>query len=238
MTGGPFEALLEVQSHDTRLDQLRHLRENLPARVERDAAQQIVVGLVAAQEGEAERRAELGRQQKRLDDEIATITEKRVAVNTTLYSGTVTNARELQDLSEEIEALSRRITVLEDQDIEIMEQLEPVDARLAELEAAWSAAETELANAELRLTAAEAEISVELDAETASRTEAASGIDSELLAEYDSLRGGRGGIGVARLTGTQCGGCHLTLSAVEAARIRKNPDRVTHCDECGRLLVP
>ena len=62
---------------------------------------------------------------------------------------------------------------------------------------------------------------------------------ADLLAEYASLRGGAGGIGVSRLVGSQCGGCHLTLSAMEVARLRKLPDgEIAHCDECGRILVP
>ena len=43
---------------------------------------------------------------------------------------------------------------------------------------------------------------------------------------------------MARLVGTNCGGCHLTLSAVELDRIRHQPgDAVVLCEECGRLLV-
>jgi uncharacterized protein len=52
------------------------------------------------------------------------------------------------------------------------------------------------------------------------------------------LRHDLGGIAVARLVGTNCGGCHLTLSAVELDRIRHEPgDAVVICEECGRLLV-
>lgn len=232
------QTLLDVQDHDTRLDQIRHRREHLP---ERGARDDLLAGLatVDVHLGDATtRRDELGRQQKRLDDEIASITAKRTAVNDALYSGTVTNARELQDMSEEIEALSRRITHLEDQDLEVMEQLEPVDARLGELAEERARLTEALTAAELHLTAAETELAVELDQETASRDTAAAAVPAALLAEYDTLRGGRGGIGVARLIGTQCGGCHLTLSAMEAARIRKHPEEVTHCEECGRLLVP
>ena len=43
---------------------------------------------------------------------------------------------------------------------------------------------------------------------------------------------------MARLVGTNCGGCHLTLSAVELDRIRHAPpDEMVFCGECGRLLV-
>lgn len=232
------EALLQVQTHDTRIDQIQHRREHLPARDERDDLRRTLDELDGHITDATERHGELARQQKRLDDEIASVTTKRTTVNDALYSGVVTNARELQDLSEEIEALSRRITHLEDQDLEIMEQLEPVDARLGELDGERARATEDLAAAELRLTAAEAELAAELDQESTARDAAAGSVPAELLAEYDTLRGGRGGIGVARLIGTQCGGCHLTLSAVEADRIRKHPEEVTHCEECGRLLVP
>ncbi len=235
---GPFDVLLDVQAHDTKLDQLRHLSENLPARIERNAARQALDALDGQLAVTQAQRDELARQQKRLDDEIATIGDKRTQVNTALYSGSVTNARELQDLTEEIEALSRRITSLEDDDLEIMEKLEPVDASVSTLIADRASATANLEAAELRLTAAEAELAVDLETEMAARTAVAADVPAELLSEYESLRGGRGGIGVARLIGTQCGGCHLTLSAMEAARIRKSAAEVTHCEECGRLLVP
>ncbi len=65
------------------------------------------------------------------------------------------------------------------------------------------------------------------------------GYRRQILAEYEALRAGLGGVGVAKLVGTQCGGCHLGLSAVEVARIRKvGQNEITHCEECGRLLVP
>lgn len=233
-----FERLLEVQAHDTRLDQLHHRTEHLPARDERDAATAALDAVERSLGAETATRDDLVRQQRRLDDEIETIATKRKAVEGRLYSGEVTNARELQDLQEEVEALGRRISQLEDQQLEIMVALEPVEARVGELEATRTQRRTVLDDAERRLAAAEAEIAVEVDEAAAARASVAEDVPAELLAEYEVLRGGRGGIGVARLVGTQCGGCHLTLSAVEAARIRKQPDEVTHCEECGRLLVP
>jgi hypothetical protein len=57
--------------------------------------------------------------------------------------------------------------------------------------------------------------------------------------EYEALRRAPGGIGVARLVGSTCSGCNLTLSNVEVNRIRKAPpEQVDYCEECGRLLVP
>jgi len=232
-------ALLDVQAHDTRLDQLRHHHETLPARAERDAVAAALSEVEERLAAETAQRDDLARQQKKVDDEVELLKEKRAGFDAKLYGGTVTNPGELQDLQREIDALSRRISALEDDELEIMERVEPVDAHLVELGATADQRRTALAAAELRLTAAEAEVLSEIDAETALREASVSPIPADLLAEYTALRGGRGGIGVARLTGTQCGACHLTLSAMEAARMRKLADgEVGHCDECGRILVP
>lgn len=233
-----FDDLLEVQAHDTRIDQIRHQIANLAARAERDAAADALAATIATIEAEQAVRDDLGRQQKRLDDEIESIGEKRSGVEAKLYDGSVTNARELQDLQEDSESLARRIRQLEDQDLEIMEQIEPVDARLGELHVTREQRQLVLDDAEVRLTAASAELAVALDAAREARAALAARVPADLLEEYEKLRAGHGGVGVARLVGSQCGGCHLTLSAVEVAAIRKQPDVVTHCEECGRLLVP
>jgi predicted nucleic acid-binding Zn-ribbon protein len=233
-----FDDLLEVQAHDTRIDQIHHQIANLGARAERDAARDALAATEAAIESEQAARDDLGRQQRRLDDEIDTVSTKRAGVEATLYSGSVTNARELQDLQEESEALGRRVRQLEDQDLEIMEQIEPIDARLVELAATRQQRQLVLEDAEVRLTAAGAELDVALDAERQARAAVADRVPADLLDEYDKLRAGSGGVGVARLVGSQCGGCHLTLSAVEVAALRRQPDVASHCEECGRLLVP
>lgn len=233
-----FDDLLEVQAHDTRIDQIHHQIANLAARAERDAARDALAATETAIEAEQSVRDDLGRQQRRLDDEIETVGTKRAGVEATLYGGSVTNARELQDLQEESEALARRVRQLEDQDLEIMEQIEPVDARLAELSTMRDQRQLVLEDAEVRLTTASAELDVALEAERAARASVAERVPADLLDEYDKLRAGSGGVGVARLVGSQCGGCHLTLSAIEVAALRKQPDVASHCEECGRLLVP
>lgn len=239
MTNAGLQDLLVVQGHDTHLDQIRHQMDTLPARAERDSA---VAELAATEADHADQlalREGLARDQKRLDDEIESLSAKRTGYDRKLYGGTVTNPRELQDLQEEIAALGRRITVLEDRDLEVMEKIEPVDARLAASAAALESQRAAVRGAEERLTAAEAELAVALDDANRQRIEAAAAIPTDVLAGYDKLRSGLGGIAVAPLVGNQCGGCHLTLSAMEASRLRKLPaDEVAHCEECGRILVP
>jgi predicted nucleic acid-binding Zn-ribbon protein len=64
-------------------------------------------------------------------------------------------------------------------------------------------------------------------------------VGPEQLKSYESLRPQYQGIAVARLVGTNCGGCHLTLSNLALEEIRHlPPGGVGTCEECGRMLVP
>ncbi|MCB0977535.1 MAG: hypothetical protein KDB02_08760 [Acidimicrobiales bacterium] len=234
-----IENLLALQERDTALDQIRHQIEVLPVRVERDGLQAQLAELDTKTEAKRAERDELARRQRRLDDEVESLDAKRKDHDAKLYGGSITNARELQDLQEEIESLGRRITSLEDDELEIMEAVEPIEAELQELASARRALDASLEDVSARLSAAEAELLTGLSEQQEARDVAAASVPADLLAEYEKLRAGGGGIGIARLIGgNQCGGCHLTLSAVEVAAIRKHPDELTHCEECGRLLAP
>jgi predicted nucleic acid-binding Zn-ribbon protein len=233
-----WDDLLVVQEHDTTADQLEHRKLALPARAE---LEQVMADLAAveARAGEVEaQRHELGRSQQRLEDEIAALSEKAVQHDKVLYGGTVSNPRELQAMQDEIAALKRRIGQLEDQELELMEQIEPLDADLGKLAAERTGLD-DRATA-LRAAIAEGEVAIEGELATvrAERAAAAASIAPDLLEQYDRMRPQLGGIAIARLVGGHCQGCHLALSAVEIDRIRKlPPDEPATCEECGRLLA-
>lgn len=233
-----LEQLLVVQDHDTRAAQLRSRRRTLP---ERDEAIQVASSLEAVSARwtvlDAERHR-LDRDQSRLDDEIASLRAKLDHADKAMYSGAVTNPRELQALQEEAASHTRHIGQLEDQELEIMVEREPVDEGLVTLEAERAELQTRAEDVAARLTVAEAEIDAELAALEAERVAAAAVVSPDLLAEYESLRESGGGVGAARLEHGTCGGCHMKLSAVEQDRIKGLPEDATiHCEDCGRILV-
>lgn len=233
-----FEQLLQVQEHDTHLDQLRHRRETLPERTTLTERRRALAAFEAETATLQAERDSVGRDQRRIEDEVATIEGKAAEVEAKLYSGTVTSPRELQGFQDDLEALRRRQRQLEDEVLGFMEQLEPLDATLgdrADTRAELDSGVTQAADA---LTEAEADVVGELEVAEKERAEAAEPIPAELLDRYARLRQQFDGVAIARLVGTNCGGCHLSLSAVEVDRIRHEPpDAVIHCEECGRLLV-
>ena len=233
-----WDALLQVQEHDTTADQIEHRRRNLAARAELD---QVMAAVTAVETRAAEveaAKAELGRAQQRLEDEISLLRDKATQHDTQLYSGTIANPRELQALQDEIAALRRRVGQLEDQELEVMEQIEPLEAQLRSMAEERARLDAEAGG--LRAAIAEQEVELEgaLAAVRTERDAAAAEVDPALLAEYEDMRPRLGGIAIARLVGGSCGGCHLALSAVEVDRIRHlPPEEPARCEECGRLLA-
>lgn len=233
-----LEQLLDVQELDTHLDQLRHRRATLPERAELAEVEKAEGEFAARRSAVDEQAAELSRTQKRLEDELASVESKRAETDQRLYSGTVTAPRELQSLQDELEALGRRTSELEDQLLEVLTDREPVDDTLESFDAEGRTLAARREELEARLVAAEAEVDAEIAEVEAARAAAAGKIGAEQLADYERRRAALGGVAVARLVGSSCGGCHLTLSAVEIDRIRKlSPDEPVACEECGRLLV-
>ena len=233
-----WETLLAVQGHDTKADQLAHRAETLPARDELAAVADQIAAVERNLATVETRRSELARSQQRLEDEVASLTERANQAEKQLYSGAVTAPRELQALQDDVASIRRRIGQIEDDELEIMELAEPVDAERAQLSADKDRLEEESRRITAELAEAEAEIEAELAVVREQRAEAAAAVPEDLWPEYDRLRAQLGGVAIARLNGSTCQGCHLALSAVEVDRIRKlGVDDPVHCEECGRLLV-
>ncbi len=229
--------LLDVAELDSRAAQLRHQRAHLPELAE-----------IAALEAERTEITDQVRdarivvddltvEQAKADREVEQVRARRERDRSRMDSGQITNPKDLERMQHELVSLERRITTLEDAELEVMEALEQaqqvldalgiraddVDARLAELVAARD---------EKR-----AAIDASLQEVSASRGPATEGLPEDLMALYERLREQKG-IGAALLRARQCGGCNMTLDASELSRIKAAPsDEVIRCEECQRILV-
>lgn len=232
-----WEQLLAVQALDTAITQLDHRDRQLPERAVLADLDEQLSALRSETEAAEATKADLQRAQKKIEQEIADIEAKIEHDNQQLYAGG-SDPSVLQSLQHEIETRKGLITSLEDDELELMEQVEPVDEQLT----AMAAKKTELDDAAVQATAAlatkEAEIGAERDAALAERESLVAEIDPDAVARYDTARKRLGGVAVARLEGGVCGACHMKLSAVEHDRIQHLPvDEEVECEDCGRFLV-
>ena len=234
----PWAQLLDVQAIDSRIVKLDHRSAQLPERarlaeLETELAA-VRADIVAA---ESDKQA-LEKQQRRIEDECASLQERIAREEDKLYSGGSSDPGLLQDLQGEIDGLKRRISALEDEELELMEQVEPIDERLGALGTAKEGLDRQAIEVTATLAEAEAEIDRERQVALAERAEAVAGIDPDAVARYEAVRDRLGGVAVARLESGSCGACHIKLSAVEHDRILHLPaDAEVTCEECGRFLV-
>jgi len=229
--------LLAVQDADLRAQQARHRRATLPVLSQLDELTGRVIDIGDERAARSSAVSDIRREVTKIEDDVATVRARAERDTARLSSGQGT-PKDLQALSSELEALSRRASDLEDVELEVLERLEVAEAELAAAETQHAEIAAQIAELEVTRDAGFAEIDRELAAIVDERAAAAEGLDAGLVALYEKLRDQHGGIGAATLVRGQCQGCHMTLNAGDlAAIVAAAPDQVVRCEECGRILV-
>ncbi|MFC5730518.1 MULTISPECIES: zinc ribbon domain-containing protein [Nocardioides] len=230
--------LLDLQSLDSQVDHLRHQRTHPPEAAEikellgkradidgRLRDQMIVVDDLAAAQAKA-------------DADVEQVKARRKRDQDRMDSGAIASPKDLERMQHELETLERRISALEDEELEVMEQLEEAQSALAELTAALESVDTRLGDLTSARDAKVASFDAEIASVSAGRDAIVAALPEDLLALYEKLRANKNGVGAAELRARQCGGCRLSLDPAELGRIRSAPsDEVERCQECQRILV-
>ena len=238
MAAEELKSLLDLQALDTAIDQHRHRRATLAERAALDDLDRRRELTVAALGEAVVARDEVSGRQEALESELGGAERRSAEVSRRLYGGEVSASRELQAMSDELDSLKARVSAIEDQLLEVMEEREPVDALAGRHESELAVIEAEREAAAAALAAAEAAIDAEIAELERQRAEAETRAPAALLPQYERLRSRLGGVAVARLVGDRCDGCHLTLPATELDRIRHLPaGQLVTCDQCGRILA-
>lgn len=240
MKADPFAQLklLDVQALDSQLLQLRHQSSSLPelaqiAQIQSSRAD--IAGQAADAQIEVD---DLTVAQKKADSDVEAVKSRRQRDQQRMDSGAISSPKDLEAMQRELVTLGKRIEVLEDEELEIMEALETASGTLESLKGQLAGFDRELAD----LTAAKDEKLSEIGARSgeigAERDLLSADLPADLTALYDKLRGQYGGVGAAELRARACGGCMLTLDPAELSSIRSKPsDEVIRCENCSRILV-
>lgn len=232
------DALLALQDLDTAADRQRHRRVGLPERAELAKLEERLEAARAARREVAGRLAEVAGRQERLEADLAGAEARAAEISRRMASGEAGTGRDITALAASVDHLRSRISDLEDQVLATMEERSPLDEALAAIDSELVEVGERSAALRALIEREEAAIDAELQSLAGQRAAAAADIAAERLAGYERLRARLGGVAVARLVGSRCDGCHLTLPATELDRIKHLPREATvHCDQCGRILV-
>ncbi len=181
---------------------------------------------------------DLTTEQTKIDADVEQVKTRRKRDRDRMDQGLITNPKDLERMQHELESLERRITSLEDEELEVMATVEDAQRTLDSLTGQVAAADERLSLLASSRDEKASGIDQELKQIEADRAPAVEGLPADLLALYDKLRAAKGGVGAAALRARQCGGCRLTIDNAELEVIRQKPvDEVVRCEECQRILV-
>ncbi len=235
----PLPLLLEVQERDLELDRIAYRRRESPER-HRLADLGVLRRDLAADVARVEAdRAVLAKRQGQIDEHVQGLVTRIAQIDARLRSSGAGSFRDQQAMSSERDSLNAQRVATEDDELDVMELLEPVEKEMGRLTGELATLHDQLSEATETLAVADARLDVEMQAATTARAELAEGLPAELAATYERLRAKLGGVGAARLAGGVCSGCHLTLPSRERDQIVHAPaGTVFYCEQCGRILVP
>jgi uncharacterized protein len=233
---GALDRLLQLQTEDSEIRRLLARRASLPearrlAEVT-DQLDELNADLAIAQK----QHDEMAHEQNRLEDEIESLSQKTAREEQRLFSGGVSNPKELSSLQAEVEMLKKRSSGLEDELLEVMVKRDGVASTVASLESERSAAVLEWEELSAQVGQLTREIDASLEQHNAQRESIAQSLPGDLLGTYVRIRDSKNGVGVAALVGDTCQGCHTKLPAREVERLRAERG-LQRCDNCRRILV-
>jgi uncharacterized protein len=173
-----------------------------------------------------------------VDTDVEQVKARRVRDQERMDQGLISSPKDLERMQGELQSLQRRITTLEDEELEVMARLEDAQRDLDSLTEQVAASDERLAALGADRDAKTQELDEALRTVAEDRGPAVAAIPADLLALYDRLRASKSGVAVGALRARQCSGCRLSLDPAELAAIKAaDPDEVIRHEECQRILV-
>ena len=221
--------LLTLAELDSEIGRLQHTAKTLPqhARIAElmTTRQAITDDLVAA----TTRAQDLELSVHRAESDLTPVRARLERENRRVDDGSVTDPKVLR--------IKRRITELEDAELDLMGQLEEAAAERDELAARKKNVEDELRADVAARDAEVGRLSGEAKVIASSRASEAKKVPAPLLTLYEKIRA-HSGLGAAKLHRGRCSGCQLELTVSDLDTYRKAPqNEVLRCVECDRILV-
>ena len=225
-----IDELLSVQERDCRIREIQKEMKDIPMRQEQeqDRLESHKKELADAEEAHKLSQA----QAKEL--ELETESRKEKIMKLRQQQATIKTNKEFSAIESEVASIQREISLLEDKELGLMENIEAAAQSVAEKEAALKQEQAMVERDVQSLGERVSSLGVELKDVQEARTVAAKEVDPEWLEEYDRMIIRRAKALVAVENGI-CTGCHMQVPPA-VAHDAKNPAIMTACSHCGRLL--
>lgn len=228
-----LEALVKLQSIDTKLDQLRKLRGDLPDEVQ-DLEDEI--------EGYRTRMTRYEADQKEIEDSIKKNKEaikeaEKLVKKYNEQQKNVKNNREFDAITKEIELQELEVQICEKKIKEAKEKIEEKKVEIGKIEGSIKERTDDLENKKKELEEIAGESQEEEKRLLAEREKATKKIEDKLLKYYERLRSNlSNGLAVVRVVRGAAEGCNIIIPPQKIAEIREKKKLVID-EHSGRILA-
>ncbi|MFT5124993.1 MAG: putative nucleic acid-binding Zn-ribbon protein [Kiritimatiellia bacterium] len=225
------EKLLRLQETDKHLLRLKRDARNLPRKRE-----ELVARIDALETALKEARDGLMHQQSAIKEMELDVeaTNQRV----TKYKRQQMEVKDNESyraLETEIREAVRSIRKAEDRELEMMEKLEDaqkaIDIHTSKLKDEENHIRSDITELDTRIL----EIKGQIEGVGAGRAELTVGIDADLLKRYEAILQNKGDSALVTANNATCGGCYMKIPP-QLVHNAKDPEKMTLCSYCGRML--
>lgn len=228
-----LEALVKLQSIDTKIDELKKLRGDLPDEVQ---------DLEDEMEGYKTRLSKFEAEQKEVEDTIKRNKEgikeaEKLVKKYNEQQKNVKNNREFDAISKEIELQELEVQICEKRIKEAKDKIEAKKAEIADIEKFIKERSDDLQNKKDELNDILGENQEEEKKLLAEREKATKKIDDKLLKYYERLRGSlSNGLAVVNVVRGAAEGCNIIIPPQKIAEIREKK-KIVIDEHSGRILA-
>lgn len=224
--------LAQLQKVDTQLDQIQTRLTAIDTELKSNDS------LHQAESADENAQQQVKKSQKNLsnaEDAVEAIKIKIETSESSLYGGKIKNPKELQDLQSEVQALKRRLSELEDQELDAMLALDNNEVSQKEKKQQLIKVQAEVSSQSAGLMGEQSQLLRSRERLTTERNAILPQISSEYQALYHRLREQKRGLAVCLVQDGACAGCGTVLRPAEWQAAR-SPSQVVRCTTCGRIL--
>ncbi|MBP9733244.1 MAG: hypothetical protein KBD07_02580 [Candidatus Omnitrophica bacterium] len=226
-----IKVLVDLQKIDAKIYEIRRSLDAFPAR-----KKTIETQLAAAKARFAaaeENTKKLQVRQKELEND-ALAKENQAKKYLQQQSAVKTN-QEYSALTKEIQNANADRSIIEDQILKLMEEVEAQKKSIADEKGILAESETKVKQELETITRETASINAQIEALNAERKQYLPGVDAEVLAQYGRILAKRDGVALAVLQGESCGGCGLSFPPQTVNEI-KMKESMIFCESCSRII--
>ena len=223
--------LLQLQTVDTEIYNLKAEKEAKPQEIKLldDAFQAKKQGMADLEK----KSLDIQKQKKDKELELASKEEAAKKLQTQLYS--LKTNKEYQTMLQQINDAKADGSVIEDQILRSMDQLDQVKAEIEKEKQALQREEKKFNEEKNKIQNRVKEIDDRIAQLDAQRNQMAPNIDKKIMAQYNRILASRDGLAIVGVKDNSCQGCNMFVPP-QVINLIKMYERIITCEVCNRML--